>query len=282
SDVRISNLTAYASVLNQWRRIPLKGFSVGFISVHMLEENSIAASNRPFSGPKGIISDSDAWPRVHVLVLHASCRSHGNPRIALINCAALDEPVKRIGRGKQKLGVWVIVGIECRATQRNVVGIGEIELLELLLLVSAEEAPAQAQVQCKLSSHSPVILKKGLKDFVAVIEGWVCAGLRIRTHLTSLEMRKGIPCGIRVINVKNQLALDIRGGLLVFLCKRYIAAKEHCVVAMDVRHDVPVRVGGVSVLPGKVAVVHRKTARAVSRAIRVANRNSRDLVRLSE
>ena len=72
------------------------------------------------------------------------------------------------------------------------------------------------------------------------------------------------------------------GGLLVFLRKRYIAAEEHCVVAMDVRHDVPVGVCGVGVLPGEVAGVHSKTASAVSRAICVANRNSRDLVRLSE
>src|SRR3981189_2749389 len=74
-DVGITRDVVNGAVSGQRRRALLQEFGVGFVAIHVLEEDAITATDGPFAVTEGIIGKTQTRAGIHVLIFQATCNS---------------------------------------------------------------------------------------------------------------------------------------------------------------------------------------------------------------
>ena len=131
-----------------------QALGVGFVAVSVIEEDSVAAANGRLAVALGIQGEAHSGSGIDPMVVQTSAGNAG--------AAALHDAVEkilivgRIGVGKRDIGDWIEQRGGVRIEQRSVCqrpGIrAEIVLAIVFLVIGAEEAQAQAEVQSELAN----------------------------------------------------------------------------------------------------------------------------------
>src|ERR1700746_128088 len=92
--IAVADDVADSSVGRKRRSALLEKLGVGFVAVHVLEEDAVAATNGPLAVAKGIVSKADTRAWIDPLVVQTTSRARGYTRDGGMRLAALSESVE--------------------------------------------------------------------------------------------------------------------------------------------------------------------------------------------
>src|SRR5580692_89920 len=218
---RWSNLGVPRNVYNTGRlslkTVLLKRFGIGFVSIGMLEEDSVSTPYGPPSIALRVPRKADARRRVEPVVRHAAGR---DPR----RDAAIDPAVVRIAcndiRASRRIQRYTACAL-------YVAGRIKIPGKIILFGVVSKKAQAQAKVQRQPRGGVPVILEVGLKDPVLLVHLERVRLLRIRVYVPQQQISERVPRGNRTRGVVlyKTIGTVARLGYLILMSNHYIAAE---------------------------------------------------------